>query len=150
MDFRNTVIIMTSNLGSLAILEHQGEGKELEKELNRLLKETFKPEFLNRIDETILFKPLDKSSLVKIVSLQVEQLQKLLTGEKIGLELTPAAMERLASEGFDPQFGARPLRRLIQREIQNRLAKEILEGRLQPGDKVEVDWEGEYTLRRKG
>ena len=150
VDFRNTVIIMTSNLGSLAILEHQGEGKELEKELNRLLKETFKPEFLNRIDETILFKPLDKSSLVKIVSLQVEQLQKLLTGEKIGLELTPAAMERLASEGFDPQFGARPLRRLIQREIQNRLAKEILEGRLQPGDKVEVDWEGEYTLRRKG
>ena len=150
VDFRNPVIIMTSNLGSLAILEHQGEGKELEKELNRLLKETFKPEFLNRIDETILFKPLDKSSLVKIVSLQVEQLQKLLTGEKIGLELTPAAMERLASEGFDPQFGARPLRRLIQREIQNRLAKEILEGRLQPGDKVEVDWEGEYTLRRKG
>ena len=150
VDFRNTVIIMTSNLGSLAILEHQGEGKELEQELNRLLKETFKPEFLNRIDETILFKPLDKSSLVKIVSLQVEQLQKLLTGEKIGLELTPAAMERLASEGFDPQFGARPLRRLIQREIQNRLAKEILEGRLQPGDKVEVDWEGEYTLRRKG
>ena len=150
VDFRTTVIIMTSNLGSLAILEHQGEGKELEKELNRLLKETFKPEFLNRIDETILFKPLDKSSLVKIVSLQVEQLQKLLTGEKIGLELTPAAMERLASEGFDPQFGARPLRRLIQREIQNRLAKEILEGRLQPGDKVEVDWEGEYTLRRKG
>ena len=150
VDFRNTVIIMTSNLGSLAILEHQGEGKELEKELNRLLKETFKPEFLNRIDETILFKPLDKSSLVKIVSLQVEQLQKLLTGEKIGLELTPAAMERLASEGFDPQFGARPLRRLIQREIQNRLAKEILEGRLQPGDKVEVDWDGEYTLRRKG
>ena len=150
VDFRNTVIIMTSNLGSLAILEHQGEGKELERELNRLLKETFKPEFLNRIDETILFKPLDKSSLVKIVSLQVEQLQKLLTGEKIGLELTPAAMERLASEGFDPQFGARPLRRLIQREIQNRLAKEILEGRLQPGDKVEVDWEGEYTLRRKG
>lgn len=150
VDFRNTVIIMTSNLGSLAILEHQGEGKELERELNRLLKETFKPEFLNRIDETILFKPLDKSSLVKIVSLQVEQLRKLLTGEKIDLELTQAAMERLASEGFDPQFGARPLRRLIQKEIQNRLAKEILEGRLQPGDKVEVDWEGEYTLRRKG
>lgn len=150
VDFRNTVIIMTSNLGSLAILEHQGEGKELERELNRLLKETFKPEFLNRIDETILFKPLDKSSLVKIVSLQVEQLRKLLTGEKIDLELTQAAMERLACEGFDPQFGARPLRRLIQKEIQNRLAKEILEGRLQPGDKVEVDWEGEYTLRRKG
>ena len=80
----------------------------------------------------------------------MEQLRKLLTGEKIDLELTQAAMERLACEGFDPQFGARPLRRLIQKEIQNRLAKEILEGRLQPGDKVEVDWEGEYTLRRKG
>jgi len=143
VDFKNTVIIMTSNLGS-AFLQAEGvmspEAFERASELvMNALHGHFKPEFLNRVDDIIIFRPLGKEQLVKIVDLRLEDLRRLLAERNISLELTDAAKELLFTEGYDPNFGARPLKRAIQKLVQDPLALKILDGEVLHGDHVIVD-----------
>ncbi len=114
VDFKNTVIIMTSNLGSQVIKELSGDYARMEKEVRGILEANFKPEFLNRIDETIIFRPLTKAAILRIVDLQLELLRKRLAERKIGLSVTAEAKALLAERGYDPVYGARPLKRVIQ------------------------------------
>jgi ATP-dependent Clp protease ATP-binding subunit ClpB len=148
VDFKNTVIIMTSNIASTYIHEamsaRQDDGpaaisEVLKKRIHEALLEHFRPEFLNRIDETVIFNPLSKDDIKKIIDLQLVNLKNLLAERKIQIELTPRAQELLFREGYDPQFGARPLKRAIQRLIQDPLAMKLLDGEILPGDKVEVN-----------
>jgi len=140
VDFRNTVVIMTSNVGSTAIFELAGrDPARARQQALDALRATFRPEFLNRVDDIVLFNPLGKEQLVQIVELQLKQVSRLLAERNITIELTENARELLLREGFDPAYGARPLKRAIQRLIQDPLALEILEGRILPGDTVVVD-----------
>ena len=139
VDFRNTLIIMTSNVGSQFIKDLSQDYEAMEKEVRKALESSFRPEFLNRIDELIIFRALDKSTIAKIVELQFALLQKRLQERKIKLVITPQAVTLLAEHGFDPVYGARPLKRTIQQEVQNPLALEILEGRFREGDTVDID-----------
>jgi ATP-dependent Clp protease ATP-binding subunit ClpB len=143
VDFKNTVIIMTSNLGSAFL---QAEGLRSEKEFEEASKHVmdalhghFKPEFLNRVDDIIIFRPLGKEQLVKIIELRLEDVRRLLADRKISLELTDAAKDLLFTDGFDPNFGARPLKRAIQKLVQDPLALKILDGEVLHGDHVIVD-----------
>jgi ATP-dependent Clp protease ATP-binding subunit ClpB len=143
VDFKNTVIIMTSNLGS-SFLQVEGlrspeDFEEASKQVMNALHGHFKPEFLNRVDDIIIFRPLGKEQLVKIVELRLEDLRRLLADRKISLELTDAAKELLFTEGYDPNFGARPLKRAIQKLVQDPLALKILDGEVLHGDHVVVD-----------
>ena len=143
VDFRNTVIIMTSNIGS-AFLQSEGlrsekEFEEASKQVMNALHGHFKPEFLNRVDDIIVFRPLGKEQLVKIIELRLEDVRRLLADRKISLELTDAAKDLLFTEGFDPNFGARPLKRAIQKLVQDPLALKILDGEVLHGDHVVVD-----------
>jgi len=151
IDFKNTLIIMTSNLGSQVIKELSLDYEVMEKEIRKILESHFKPEFLNRIDEIIIFRPLSKAIILKIVDLQIADLRKRLESRKIGVELTGAAKELLAEHGFDPVYGARPLKRTIQREIQNPLALKLLEGDFREGDgvKISVDKKGGFVFSKK-
>jgi len=143
VDFRNTVLVMTSNVGSAAIYELAGQDPEkARKEAMEALRESFRPEFINRIDEIVIFNPLGKEQLESIVVLLLKSVEKLLAERQITLELTAAAKELLLREGYDPAYGARPLRRTIQRLIQDPLALQILEGAILPGDRVRVDRDG--------
>jgi ATP-dependent Clp protease ATP-binding subunit ClpB len=139
VNFTNTIIIMTSNLGS-EIIQEQRDYQEIKSKLNELLFKYFKPEFLNRIDEIIVFRPLTPENIQKIAELQIEHLRELLAAQKIALTVTPQAVAKLAEAGFHPQLGARPLRRVIQQEIQDKLSVMILEGKLGPGSTVHVDF----------
>jgi ATP-dependent Clp protease ATP-binding subunit ClpB len=143
VDFRNTVLVMTSNVGSAAIFELSGRDPErARKEAMEALRQAFRPEFLNRIDEIVIFNPLGKEQLESIVMLLLKNVEKLLAERQISLVLTPAAKELLLREGYDPAYGARPLRRTIQRLIQDPLAMQILEGTVLPGDHIRVDRDG--------
>jgi len=141
VDFRNTVIILTSNLGSEYLVElKDGESVELVRgKVLDMVKSAFRPEFLNRIDEILLFHRLGREHMGAIVDIQFGRLQNLLRDREIVLELTPRAREWLANEGYDPAYGARPLKRVIQRSVQDGLAEEILGGRISDGDRVVVD-----------
>jgi ATP-dependent Clp protease ATP-binding subunit ClpB len=140
VDFRNTVLVMTSNVGSSAIYELAGNDPDAaRKEAMEALRAAFRPEFINRIDEIVIFNPLGKEQLGKIVGMLLKSVEKLLAERQITLELTPAAEELILREGYDPAYGARPLRRTIQRVIQDPLAMQILEGKVLPGDRVRVD-----------
>jgi ATP-dependent Clp protease ATP-binding subunit ClpB len=140
VDFRNTVLVMTSNVGSTAIFELSAKDPEnARKEAMEALRAAFRPEFINRIDEIVIFNPLGKTELQGIVKLLLKNVEKLLAERHITLELSPAANALLLEEGYDPAYGARPLRRTIQRLIQDPLAFEILEGKVLPGDHVRVD-----------
>jgi len=148
VNFRNTIIIMTSNIGSHLIqdkLQYLNDDNrdeimgELRIQLHNLLRQTIRPEFLNRIDEIILFKPLTKSEILKIVELQLANVGKMLAEKNITLEVTEEAKEWLAEVGYDVTFGARPLKRAIQRLVLNPLAEEILKGTIQEGDNVRID-----------
>ena len=153
VDFRNTVIIMTSNIGSTYILEHTGDDRAVvEAQVMSALRQHFRPEFLNRVDDIIVFRPLGKDEIEHIIDLQLGHLEKLLSDRKLALELTPQAREVLATEGYDPAFGARPLKRAIQRLLQNPLAMAVLEGRFTEGDHivVGVDPKGELTFTKRG
>jgi ATP-dependent Clp protease ATP-binding subunit ClpB len=144
VNFQNTVLVMTSNVGSNAISELAGNDPErARKEAMDALRNAFRPEFLNRIDEIVIFNPLGKEQLAKIVGLLLKSVEKLLAERQITLELTPAAQELLLREGYDPAYGARPLRRTIQRLIQDPLALQILEGAVLPGDHIVVDRDGQ-------
>ncbi len=137
VDFRNTVIIMTSNVGGHIILERgTADWAEVETAVMGALRQYFRPEFLNRVDDVIVFRPLSLGQLEEIVELQLTKLRQLLAEKKITLELTPEAKRVLTSEGYDPTFGARPLKRAIQRFIQNPLSLAILEGRFHEGDHI--------------
>jgi ATP-dependent Clp protease ATP-binding subunit ClpB len=143
VDFRNTVIIMTSNLGSSFLqaegLRSEQEFDEASKQVMHALHSHFKPEFLNRVDDIILFRPLGKEQLVKIIELRLEDVRRLLAERKISVELTDAAKDLLFTEGFDPNFGARPLKRAIQKLVQDPMALKILDGEVLHGDHVVVD-----------
>ncbi len=143
VDFKNTVVIMTSNVGSQWIKELGGKDeKEMRRRVLEAMDQHFRPEFLNRIDEIIIFHSLTMEHLVQIVNIQLERLQKLLADRKVGLSLTEAARRYLAEKGFDPVYGARPLKRTIQRELQDPLAMKILQGEFSEGDQVRVDLRG--------
>jgi ATP-dependent Clp protease ATP-binding subunit ClpB len=140
VDFRNAVIIMTSNVGSTAIFELSEKDPKKARELAMgALRELFRPEFLNRIDDIVMFSPLGKQQIERIVDLQLRSLTKLLAERGIGLRLTPAAKTLLFREGYDPAYGARPMKRAIQRLIQDPLALKILDAEVHPGDEVAVD-----------
>lgn len=146
VDFTNTVIVMTSNIGSQAIQRIAAEGgseEEMRDAVHESLKSRFLPEFLNRIDEIVVFQPLGREQIRRIVQLQLQSLNQRLTENGLRLEVTEEAINRIASEGYDPQFGARPLKRVIQREIQNPLATELLKGAYPEGTIVRVDADGE-------
>src|SRR5213594_1290409 len=147
VDFRNTVLIMTSNIGSHFILEHaRGDWAIVETQVMHELRAQFKPEFLNRVDDIILFRPLSTADIERIVELQLKRLEKLLADKKITIDVTPEAKQFIAEEGYDPAFGARPLKRTIQRLIQNPLALAVLEGRFNDGDTVVVRPDGKGGL----
>jgi ATP-dependent Clp protease ATP-binding subunit ClpB len=140
VDFRNTVLIMTSNLGSTYILEHgTSNWEQVETKVLDLLRQSFKPEFLNRVDDVIIFRPLGQEEINRIVDLQIARVASLVRDRKLTLEVTPAARSLVATEGYDPVYGARPLKRAIQRLLQNPLAMAVLEGEYSEGDTVRVD-----------
>ena len=150
VSFKNSIIIMTSNLGSQFIQEFMetGDKDAMDNAIQAALRQSFRPEFLNRIDEIITFTSLDMEHLEKIVDLQLEKVRERLAERRIALELTPAVLERLSLDGFDPLFGARPLKRLIQHEIVDRVANEMVGGNLQEGDTITIDLDenGDYTV----
>jgi len=146
VDFTNTVLILTSNIGSQSILELAGDPGQhavMEDLVNQALQAQFRPEFLNRLDDRIIFQSLDQSELRRIVDLQVDRLRGRLEQRKLILSLSEEAADWLSSVGYDPMFGARPLKRAIQRELETPLAKAILSGRVMEGDTVHVDVQDE-------
>jgi ATP-dependent Clp protease ATP-binding subunit ClpB len=153
VDFRNTVIIMTSNVGSAAIFELAGnDPKKAREEAMSALRETFRPEFLNRIDDIVMFSPLGKDQIERIIDLQMDSFMKRVAEKNVALTLTSAAKALLFREGYDPAYGARPMKRAIQRLIQDPLALKILDGEVKPGDTVVVDADsktGEMKFNRE-
>ncbi|MFM2063450.1 MAG: hypothetical protein RLZZ507_3120, partial [Cyanobacteriota bacterium] len=146
VDFKNTIIIMTSNIGSQYILDVAGDDSRYDEMRHRVMetmRNSFRPEFLNRIDEIIIFHSLQKSELREIVQLQVERLRQRLSDKKMSLRLAAAALDFLAEVGYDPVFGARPLKRAIQRELETQIAKAILRGEFNDGDTIFVDVQNE-------
>ncbi len=140
VDFRNTVLIMTSNIGSQYILEMGTQNwEQVETKVLELLRQTFRPEFLNRVDDVIIFRPLSSQDIAKIVDLQIKRVERLVAERKLRLEVTPAAKQLIVADGYDPVYGARPLKRAIQRLLQNPLAMAVLEGQYTDGDTVRVD-----------
>jgi ATP-dependent Clp protease ATP-binding subunit ClpB len=142
VNFKNTVIVMTSNIGSAEIQKlasKDAESWEVEAAVKALLKDHFRPEFLNRIDETILFHSLTRDQIGKIVDVQIDHLRKRLADRHLKLTLSPAAVKLLAEEGYDPAYGARPLKRVIQQRIENPLASKILAGEFADGDTITID-----------
>ena len=139
IDFKNTVIIMTSNLGSQYILDVAGIDEEVERRVKSVLREHFRPEFLNRVDEIVIFHALQKEQLKAIIDIQLERLRKLLKDREITMELTDKAKAMLVNEGYDPAFGARPLKRTIQQKLADPLAVQILEGTIENGEHLLID-----------
>src|SRR4051812_32849191 len=165
VDFRNTIIIMTSNIGSHLIQEYFSSGNlspkdhaEMEKRVRMELRGHFRPEFLNRIDDIIIFHSLDEAHLAKIVEIQLKQVEKRLSQQNLTLTIDKAAKKFLAKEGYDPQFGARPLKRTIQEELLDPLSMKLLEGEFKPGDRIQVTaadnelifQNGEHTSSKSG
>jgi ATP-dependent Clp protease ATP-binding subunit ClpB len=140
VSFKNTVIIMTSNLGSEWIAEESSMGEdELKSKIEEALRRHFRPEFFNRIDDVIVFHRLTRDEIQKIVEIQLESLAKTVLGRGILLTWTPAVVKQLAARGFDPTFGARPLKRLIQKQVSDALASRLLQGEIRDGDMAEID-----------
>jgi ATP-dependent Clp protease ATP-binding subunit ClpB len=142
VDFRNTVIVMTSNIGSEHILDVAGDDSQFEEMQDRVLgalRSHFRPEFLNRIDDLILFHALSKKELRSIVSIQLKRVHRLLSDQKISLKMSEAAIDHVADAGYDPAYGARPLKRAIQRELENPIATLILENTFAEGSTVLID-----------
>ena len=142
VDFRNTVVIMTSNLGGFLFADPGSSAEERTEKVMAEVRATFRPEFVNRVDEIIVFQPLGREEIAQIVDIQVRMLQRRLESRRLVISITDAAREYLTNKGFDPTYGARPLKRLIQREIQDALAVKLLSGELAEGDEVEVDAQG--------
>jgi ATP-dependent Clp protease ATP-binding subunit ClpC len=145
VDFKNTILIMTSNLGADRIQafarKESGSFDELKEDLMEVLRHSFRPEFINRIDEIIVFQALTKEQLKQITRLMLDRVARRLRAQHIEAEFTDEAVEHLAEVGFDPEFGARPLRRAIQRELENELSRLLLSDALQPDDRIRVDYD---------
>ena len=139
VDFRNVILILTSNLGSQYLVNQDLPFEERSEKALEVVHQAFRPEFLNRLDDIIMFQPLSAENLGQIVGLQVKSMAKRLEDRRLTLNVTEAALEWLGKTGYDPAFGARPLRRLVQREIGDRLARGILSGAIHDGDTVTVD-----------
>jgi ATP-dependent Clp protease ATP-binding subunit ClpB len=151
VDFRNTILILTSNLGSAYLVDPTLDETKRREAVLSVVRSTFKPEFLNRLDDVVVFDALGTEELTHIVDLQVAQLARRLAGRRLTLDVTPAAREWLALTGFDPVYGARPLRRLVQTAIGDQLARALLDGSVRDGDTVIVDRVGdELTVTRAG
>jgi ATP-dependent Clp protease ATP-binding subunit ClpB len=149
VDFKNTVLILTSNVGSRLIMEHQDNRTRMEQEVTAELRRTFKPEFLNRIDDIIIFDALRRADMDKILEVQLRRVRRLLTDRQLTLQMTDAAKTAVAEAGFDPVFGARPLKRAIQQYLLNPMSKSIVSGGYGPGDTIQVDVEGgDITFER--
>ncbi|MFC4116206.1 ATP-dependent Clp protease ATP-binding subunit [Nonomuraea zeae] len=148
VDFTNAIVIMTSNIGAQLILESEGDSQEMEDRLMDLLRHSLRPELLNRIDETIIFKRLEREQLRQIVDLLLERTRQRLRGQGVSLEVTDGAKDWLVARGYQPEFGARPLRRTVQREVDNRLSTMLLTGEVTEGGKVEIDVEGDRLALR--
>ena len=151
VDFKNTVIIMTSNIGSQWIRDLADNPDEMRRRITEALQGHFRPEFLNRVDETIIFNSLGMEEIKQIVELQLDELKARMKDRKLDMDLTESAREHLAKEGFDPAYGARPLRRTIERQVQNPLALKLLEGEFVEGDTVKVDLDsksGQLTFKK--
>ena len=139
VDFKNTVIIMTSNLGSQEIMNRQGEDPDVVKEaVMDEVKKHFRPEFINRIDEIVVFNALDQKAIREIARIQIRKLAKRMEQQNIGLDVTEAALDEIGKVGFDPLFGARPLRRLLKNQIENKLAMKILNGEIGENDTADI------------
>ena len=154
MDFKNTILIMTSNIGSAYLLEGIQEDGEIRTENQELvmqeLRGRFRPEFLNRLDEIIMFKPLTRDNIGNIIILMMADLNKRLVGQDIRLELTEAGKEYVITGGYDPVYGARPLKRFLQKHVETLAARLILSGAVMAGDTIVLDVEnGELTARVK-
>ena len=145
VDFRNTVVVMTSNLGSSVIQELAGEAnyQAMKDAVMEIVSANFRPEFINRIDEAVVFHPLGQSQIRAICKIQIAYLQRRLQERDMGLQLSDAALDKLGEAGFDPVFGARPLKRAIQRQLENPLANAILSGQFMAGDLILVDLAGD-------
>ena len=157
VNFKNTIIIMTSNMGSAVIRDnfakmtsdnHDEVVEQTKQQVLDMLKQTIRPEFLNRIDETIMFTPLNEAEIEEIVGLQVKSVQKMLSANGITLEVTPAALKFLAEEGYDPEFGARPVKRVIHRLVLNRLSKDILAQTVDKEKPIVIDVENDDLVFR--
>jgi len=165
VDFRNTIIIMTSNIGSETIRKESSMGfmsrtdeskvaqisydKMKDKVLDEM-KKTFRPEFLNRIDGTVVFHPLTRDHIRKIVELMLSQIETQLQERDIKIDITDAAKDFLGEKGYDPAYGARPLRRVIERMVEDPLSEALLEGRFHPGDTVQIDCQNEEIILNTG
>jgi ATP-dependent Clp protease ATP-binding subunit ClpB len=158
VDFRNTVIVMTSNLGSQMIQEvasdssgdAEAEYMQMKAAVLGVVQAHFRPEFINRLDELVVFRPLGKNQIRAIAKIQLAYLEKRLAERQLKLEIADKALDLLGNVGFDPVYGARPLKRAIQQQLENSLAREILEGRFSPGDTIVVDAaQGHLTFRKQ-
>jgi ATP-dependent Clp protease ATP-binding subunit ClpB len=156
VDFKNTIVIMTSNLGSPIIQEYFLDGKTdkssrqaMEDKVMAELKRHFRPEFLNRVDDTIIFQSLDESELERIVEIQLGRLEQRLAQQQLKLDVDADAKKLLAKEGYDPQFGARPLKRAVQEHLLDPLATKLLTGEFKPGDKIKVTADGDELVFTK-
>jgi ATP-dependent Clp protease ATP-binding subunit ClpB len=147
VDFKNTIVIMTSNIGSQWIQETAAISREeMEKRVTEALRAHFKPEFLNRIDETIIFQNLTPEQITEIVAIQIKKLGSRLAERNIKLDLSDAAMSLIAEKGYDPVYGARPLKRVIQQMIENPLSMEILKGKVADGARLSAEVEGDRLV----
>jgi ATP-dependent Clp protease ATP-binding subunit ClpB len=146
VDFRNTVIIMTSNLGSSIIQDMAGEENytQMKAAVMEVVGTHFRPEFINRIDEVVVFHPLDKAEIRKIADIQLNNLRKRLATRELGLQISDTALDFIAQAGFDPVYGARPLKRAVQQEVENPLAQQILAGKFMPGDTIDIDLKDDH------
>ncbi len=151
VDFRNTIIVMTSNLGSDLIQEisQHGDYYEMKKAVLGVVAQHFRPEFMNRIDETVVFHPLDQEQIKSIATIQINRLRSRLSERDLGLDVTQEALDYLASTGYDPVYGARPLKRAIQQHIENPLAQEILSGKFLPGDVIHIGFKNDRLIFSK-
>ena len=142
VDFKNTIIILTSNIGSQFLLEGIDEAGEIKPEASELvmeqLRRSFRPEFLNRLDEIIMFKPLTRDDISRIIGLQISEINKLLTEKELKIELTKEAQDLVADRSYDPAYGARPLKRFLQKYVTTLAARIILEGNIKPDDVIEI------------
>jgi ATP-dependent Clp protease ATP-binding subunit ClpB len=153
VDFKNTVLILTSNIGSQWIAElGESQRDEMERRVQEALRQHFKPEFLNRVDEIVVYRQLGREQIGRIVEIQLDRVHQLVAERRIGLEFSEEAKRLLAEKGYDPHYGARPLKRVIQRLVQDPLAVKILEGEFPEGSKVQVDarLSGEALEFRRG
>jgi ATP-dependent Clp protease ATP-binding subunit ClpB len=153
VDFRNTVIVMTSNLGSQLIQENAGDSEadylQMKAAVLGVVQAHFRPEFINRLDELVVFRPLEKKQIRAIARIQLAYLEKRLAERQLKLDIDDKALDLLGNVGFDPVYGARPLKRAIQQQLENPLAKEILEGRFLAGDTIAVNAEGGHLVFQK-